>query len=397
MAKDHSDEIRSERPLVNTRPDFVTTFQFGVGATAIVALLSHLQPTPHDSYVLFAQALLHGHLWINWPGPAIDAVLFNGRRYIVNDPLPGLMLLPVVAAFGEGNQTMLDALLCGVATGAAWELCVRLGCTVKSSAWLTAFMFAGTQLLWCSVYGDVWFVAQTSCVAFILLSLCELTGKNRPWLVVLLYCAAIASRFTVVMALPVVAWLSVRDKPSGVGGIVATLIPLTALWVVYNAARWGVPWDAGHTIFYHQDIVAGSVTGSPFSLKHIPYELWSYFIQSPTLVYGYPWLRPTVSGVALTWVSPALILAAFARRPRTVVLAFWAATLLAAGPSLLYYVNGFAQFGMRHALDFEPFLLVLMILAVRDELTLGAKVLISYSIAASCWGCWYWLTFVRVP
>src|ERR1700729_4288888 len=396
MAEYRPDEIRSKQSRRDTRPDFVTAFQFGAGATAIVALLSHFEPTPYNNYVLLAQALLHGHLWINWPGPPIDAVLANGQRYIVNDPLPGLMILPVVAVFGTANQAMLNALLCGVATGASWELCRRLGCSAKTSAWLTAFMFAGTQLLWCSIYGDVWFVAQTSCVAFMLLSLCELTGKNRPWLVVLLYCAATASRFTVVMALPVVAWMSWRGKRRGVGEIIATLLPLTALWIVSNVAGWGVPWAGGHTIFYHQDVVAGSPTGPPFSLKHIPYELWSYFVQSPAPLSRYPWLQPTFSGVALTWVSPALALAAFARRPRLLVLAFWAATLLSAGPSLLYYANGYAQFGMRHALDFEPFLLVLMILAVRDNLALGAKALISYSIAASSWGCWYWLTFVRV-
>ncbi len=395
FTKDRSGEIQSERSRGKTRADFVTAFEFGAGASAIAALLSHFQPTPYDNYVLFAQALVRGHLWINWPGPTIDAVLVNGHRYIVNDPLPGLMLVPFVAVFGTANQTMLDAVLCGVATGAAWELCRRFGCSVKTAAWLTAFMFAGTQLLWCSVYGDVWFVAQTSCTAMVLLSLCELMGKNRPWLVALLYCAAIGSRFTLVMALPVIAWLMWRDKRHGAGQFVATLLPFFALWVWYNIARWGVPWDAGHTIFYHQDAAAGSLTGSPFSLTHIPYELESFFAQAPKLLSGYPWLRPTLSGVALTWVSPALVLAAFARRPRPLVLAFWAATLLVAGPSLLYYVNGYVQFGMRHALDFEPFLLALMIFAVRDRFTLWSKALISYSIAASSWGCWYWLTFVR--
>jgi hypothetical protein len=99
--------------------------------------------------------------------------------------------------------------------------------------------------------------------------------------------------------------------------------------------------------------------------------------------------------VALTWVSPALVLAAFARQPRSLVVALWAATLLVASPSLLYYANGFAQFGMRHALDFEPFVFVLMILAVSDRLALWAKALICYSVTANLWGCWFWLTFLR--
>jgi len=58
-----------------------------------------------------------------------------------------------------------------------------------------------------------------------------------------------------------------------------------------------------------------------------------------------------LNGIAMTWTSPALAIALFARRPRALVIGLWLATLLVAGPSFLYYVNGYAQFGMRHALD----------------------------------------------
>jgi hypothetical protein len=50
---------------------------------------------------------------------------------------------------------------------------------------------------------------------------------------------------------------------------------------------------------------------------------------------------------------------------------------------------------MRHALDFEPFLIALMMLAVRDRFPLWGYVLITYSDVVGLWGCWYWLTFLR--
>jgi hypothetical protein len=90
-----------------------------------------------------------------------------------------------------------------------------------------------------------------------------------------------------------------------------------------------------------------------------------------------------------------LLLAFFARKPARWVVALWAATLLVAAPNFLYYVNGFAQFGMRHALDFEPFLVALMMLAVRDRFPKWGYVLVAYSCAVGLWGCWYWLNFVR--
>ena len=95
----------------------------------------------------------------------------------------------------------------------------------------------------------------------------------------------------------------------------------------------------------------------------------------------------------------ALVLALFARQPRRLVLAMWVATLVLLGPLLIYYVNGATQFGMRHALDFEPFLLVLMAIALRDRTDRAfqtiATILLWYSIIFGFWGLWFWRTFFR--
>ncbi len=379
----------------------------------ITLVASHLRSTPYDNYVLFADALVHGRLWIDWPGPYIDAVLGpDGHRYIVNDPLPALLLLPAVLIAGKAaNQTFLAAILCGIACGAAWSLCRRLGATIAVTAWLVAFLLAGTDLLWCSMLGDVWFIAQTSAVCFTLLALVELAGKARAWLVMLAFLCAVGSRFTMIMALPVVVYLIYRGglrigadewfpqllperARRALIEMAGVFVPVFALWVGYNLARWGVPWDAGHTIFYHQDAV-GSPVGSPFGLEHVGYQLRSFFLQGPTIADQAPWFIPEYSGVALTWTSPALVIAFLARRPRPVAAAMWAATALVAIPNLLYYVNGTAQFGMRHALDFEPFLLVLMALAVRARMPVWGGILTGYSIAVGLWGVWYWNTFYR--
>jgi hypothetical protein len=375
---------------------------------AIVALaFAHGRHSPYDNYVLLADAMLHGRLWIDplWPGPSIDAVLFDGHRYVVNDPVPALLILPLVALVGPAaNQTLLACLLCGVAAGAAWLLLERLGVTTRRTIWLVVFFLAGTDLLWCSMLGDVWFVAQTSCVAFVLLALCELAGKRRGWLVALFAALALGSRFTLVMALPVMLWwvyegfLERERRPRDALAFVLVLVPFFIAWVGYNEARWHVPWDAGHTVFYHEDPYMGSPAGSPFSIANIPDELYSFFVLPPAFQQVWPYVVPVLPGTALWFTSPALVLAFFAREPRRLVVSLWIATLLVAGPSLLYYANGGSQFGMRHALDFAPFVLALMGLAARSELGVVWRIvqaLVVWSAAAGIWGCWYWNTFVR--
>jgi hypothetical protein len=375
----------------------------GAVAFAVTAVVSHFRPTPYNNFVLLAQALLHGHTWIDWPGPYIDALAYGGKYYVIEAPMPAILLLPLVAVFGTAaNQTLLAMVLAAVAIGAAWELGERLGLRGAIRAWICAFTLAGTDLLWCATLGDVWFVAHVSAFCFTLLALVELAGKRRGWLVALFAAAAFESRFTMIAALPVYVYLLVaprgahdeRTRGTNAASFSAVIAAVALLWLAYNYARWGTPGDIGYTMWYHQD-QAGMPTGSPFRLLYLPNELSSFFAQLPTRLPAFPWLRPELSGVALTWTSPALALAFFARGPARWVVALWIAAALTAIPNLLYYVNGYAQFGMRHALDFEPFLIALMMLAARDRLQWWWKALIAYSCAVGLWGCWYWFSFVR--
>ncbi|HEY2474245.1 MAG TPA: hypothetical protein VGI19_05525 [Candidatus Cybelea sp.] len=372
----------------------------GLIAFAVTALLSHLKPTPYNNYVLLAQALLAGHTWIVWPGAYIDALPYHGQYFIIEAPLPAFLLLPLVALFGaQANQTALAAVLAGVTIGATWALGERFGVRRASIAWICAFFLAGTDLLWCATLGDVWFIAHVSACCFTMLALLELAGKRRGWLVALLAACAFESRFSMILALPAYVYLltSGEQRTTSVrrlASFCAMLVPIGILWILYNEARWETWSDIGYMTWYHQD-QAGMPTGAPFRLEYLPNQLWSFFVQLPTFSPAYPWIRPEYSGVALTWTSPGLVLAFLARSPFRWVIALWAAALLVAVPNLLYYVNGFAQFGMRHALDFEPFLVALMLLAVQKRFPLWAYAPIVYSIVVGLWGTWYWLAFVR--
>ncbi len=387
--------------MKRVKPAYVAGFV----ALVLTAIVSRGRATSYDNYVLLAQAFLHGHTWIDWPGAYIDALGYGGVHYVIEAPLPAILLLPYVAVAGvQANQTLLAVLLAGVAIGAAWELGERFGLAAAANAWICAFLLAGTDLLWCAMLGDVWFLAHVSAVCFTLLALVELAGKRRAWLVALFAACAFESRFSLVLAVPVYAYLCFTDSerplavaPSwrnSLAGFAAALLPVALLWLLYNRARWGTWGDIGYTAWYHQDD-AGFPTGSPFRLEYLPEQLWSFFARGPTRLPEFPYLRPEFTGIALTWTSPALVLAFLARGPARWVVALWGATILNAVPNFLYYVNGYAQFGMRHALDFEPFLVALMMLGVRKRFPVWGYVLVAYSVVVGFWGCWYWNTFVR--
>ena len=126
----------------------------GIVAALVTLVAGHFRSTPYNNYVLLADALLHGHTWIAWPGSYIDALAYRGQHYVIEGPVPALLLLPYVAIAGTAaNQTLLSAVLCGVTIGAAWELGERLGVSAKANVWLAAFLLTGTDLLWCAMLG----------------------------------------------------------------------------------------------------------------------------------------------------------------------------------------------------------------------------------------------------
>ena len=367
-------------------------------AFVITWIVSHGRSSPYNNFVLLADAFNHGHVWINWPGEYIDALGWRGLHYVIEAPMPAILLMPFVALFGMAvNQTLLAIVLASVAIGAAWKTAEHLGVAPRHNAWLCAFLLAGTDLLWCAMLGDVWFIAHVAGVCFTMLALAEVTGKRRGWLVALYAGAAIESRFAMIVVVPVYAYVLyafAANRRRELLSFALALVPFAIFWIGYNEARWNTWYDIGYTEWYHQD-AAGMPSGSPFRLMYLPYELQSFFVQLPTFKNVFPYVTPEMTGQALTWTSPALILALFARGDRRLIAAFAVAAVLSAGPNFIYYVNGFAQFGMRHALDFEPFLFALMALAATRTLPRWGYALIAYSIAVGLWGCWYWNAFYR--
>ena len=356
--------------------------------------------TPYNNYVILADALLHGHVWVAVPGAWIDALPYGGTHYIIEGPMPAILLLPAVLVWGlQTNQTLLSYLLTSVATAAGWELARRFGVPWRSRIVLALFLLMGTDLFFCGVFGDVWYIAHVSAACFTLLALVELQGARRGWLVMLLAVCAAFSRFSLVLAIPVYAFLLWREAPlerrrARLAGFAGVGIAAAMLWISYNYARWGAWYDLGYTAWYHQD-PAGQPEGSPFRLSYLPMQLRAFFVSPPELLSAYPYVSPTQWGLALPFTSPALLLAFLAEQPLTLVFSLWAATVLTAAPNFLYYVTGFTQFGMRHALDFEPFLFALMCLASRAGLRWWGIALCAYSTLAGAWGVWFWITFVR--
>jgi hypothetical protein len=243
----------------------------------------------------------------------------------------------------------------------------------------------------CAAYGSVWYLAHVSAAAFTLLALAELYGTGRGWAVALFALAAAFSRLPMLAAVPVyLAILSLRpERRRDVFSFAAVCLAVAPLAIWYNEARWGTPFDIGFTRFYQIMDIDNPRTGSPFSFSNLELQLRAFFLGPPPFTGTFPWVAPGTFGTSIEWASPGLVVALLARSKAAIPL--WLLFALTALPGFLYFDIGGTQFGMRHALDFEPFLFALMALAAaRRPLPRWGTLLIAYSIAFGLAAAFVW-------
>lgn len=358
------------------------------GLLAVVALgiFSGFRAATFDNFVWLADAWLKGKPYLpHFPGDYIDAIPYHGRAYVYEAPLPAVLLLPLVAIWGlNANETVVSVALAGVGVYAAWRVARLIGLSRRWTALMTAFLLFGTSYAYCAAAGDVWFIAHSGAVAFTLLAIAECLGAREPWRVALWALCAAFCRYPMMLAFPAYAlavWPQVRARPVRLAGaaVVGALFAIPS--ALYNYARWGTIADVGFTKFYY--VVESDKHGGagPFGLQYLGMQLQFYFLQQPHLIAAPPYLIAGTFGTALTYTSPALVIALLAPLRERAVQLLWLATACCAIPALLYYSTGMVQLGARHALDFAPFLYALMAYAIRTRPSPWYVPLFAWSVA----------------
>jgi hypothetical protein len=251
--------------------------------------------------------------------------------------------------------------------------------------WMTALFAFGTVHFHASVWGTTWFFMQVTAVSFLLLAIHEGLGQQRGWLVGLWLGAAMLSRNAVLLAAP---FFLLMLTPRGRAGtktaqFVASLTIGVAVLSVYNFARFGSFADTGYgRIFSHPHGL--------FSVYYLKSNVLTYFFALPERVSEFPYFRPNLHGLSLFLTTPAFFLTLRAVPRDLLTLATWMPVAAIGSLYLLYFWDGFAQFGMRYTLDFTPFLIMLTALACRVGMKTPAKVLIVLSIVVQLWGVAWW-------
>lgn len=345
--------------------------------------VSSFPSTYYNEQLRQAVALLHGHTYIDAPPTFLEAAQIGPYRYALHPPLPAILMMPVAAVWGmTTNQTMWSLLIGAIDAALAWRLLRRFRLSLSSRVWLTIFFGAGTILWSETIYGNTWSMPETCSVMFTLAALDEAFGPARPFRLGIYAGLAALSRYELAIAAATYAILAMRRgrRMRDLCWMIPGFAAVGVVFVALNEARFGS--------FFDQGVMLTGPKDGAFGLRYLMGNIATVFFMAPDIDEKFPYFHPNYRGQALTFTSPAFVLALKANLARIEPLLMLLTALLVSIPSLLCYANGFEQFGTRHYLQVFPFLLVLMAMSMRrpDRLT---RILIIASIMFISFGVVY--------
>jgi hypothetical protein len=417
----------------------IVGFIIALGALVVYALSNPVHFNQYTHFVWQADAFLHGRVWIPFPQAATDTTPandyfqdiyplfengeFTGRVLLPFPPLPALVLLPFVAAWGlTVDQESIAIGIAGIGVLAAWWMLggLRIGLGVRV---VTTLVFAtGTVWWWAAAVGSTWYLAHLVASVFALLAVgvalrrdpaaaadaaVEEPVPERPWwspdrgqvLAGLLLGVAATARLPLVFAAPFLMLVGGggstvrRTLSAGLGAVLPVAALLAYTWLTtgsvlhpgydyqYQLEANGYPTLGYHPDWSVEDIryvpqnLAIMLAALPELLPNIkPDTLGVYPVTAlcvaPATTRGLfdpdcPVAIPVDIGTSILLSAPALLLSLFAiaRRPTArLTLGAVVTVLVIVLFNLAHFSQGWVQWGYRFSMDFIPFLLPLVAL-----------------------------------
>ena len=330
-----------------------------------------------DSYSLQAMSWLSGRLDMGKNYEWLELAVYNGKYYLSFPPLPSVVMLPFVLLFGEKTPSNLVSALYGIFTAMiAYKILKKAGMKRGGAVFFAIAYVWGSNMLWLSTSGGVWFLAQG--LNMLLLTACVYFAQQKMRVAAYAMAAlAVGCRpFSVCMFLPLMAYFYTADKDrpmaDRIGGQIRSLIIpafIALCYMLYNYVRFGNVLEFGHN--YLPEFTESEK--GQFSLSYILPNLYNLLLRPVTLRADLTLEYPLFDGF-MFYIANPMFLIWFAAVVKDVlqkkldavrlciVIAVLAELLLLCAHKTL----GGWQFGARYTVDMLPMALMYLLLK-KDE------------------------------
>ncbi len=387
-------------------------------AALVVYGLTSPGATAYDQYARFADAMLHGSLSLPQRPPHLEMAEYQGRAYFSNPPTPALLLVPLVwlaeheplrhvVVRWTGSdpplgalQTWLSLLMGALSVALARIALGRVPLTRRAANWGAALFGFGSIYWYHTTIGSVWYIAQTIHATFMWLLVCEWLGRARAPLLGLWFAAAFWCRMETIVVAPFVLiarpdkWLlPLADELvprvrwrwlMSYGAPIAAVLALNAL---YNWVRFGVITNWAYQMLVEKPEVRGMFPHGLMSWHYWPGHVYVLFRAKPIMQRAFPWVVPSMGGMAIWYTTPAFVYALRAPLDRLTA-ACWLGILFFMSQLLCFGGTGMTQLGYRFAMDFYPLLTLLTVRGMDRPIRWWHVTIIAACIVMNAWYVW---------
>jgi hypothetical protein len=334
-----------------------------------------------------AQAFMHGQTNFLHPigGLGQDPILFHGKIYWGEGPLPAIILLPFVAFFSIFHiffyQGYIQWLFILGIIYFVYRLARIIGYTSKDSFTLMLGFILGSVFIGVASVSSSWLFSQVITTFLLFWSLYEFYTRKR-WLLIGAICGLIL--LTRATAAPIIVFFILemwQEYHKGKLKLADFLYLGTPFYIAivlvcwYNFIRFHNPFNGGYAYqLLHQDSAESRALGV-FSLSHIPANLYSTLLRPPiavlrsntTWTLSHPYIQSNPYGMSIFITSPYLLSmfsqkwSRFDRRAKNLMVAIAISLVFV----LSFYGIGADQYGVRYSLDYLPAVYLLFMIIYR--------------------------------
>jgi hypothetical protein len=367
-------------------PDFQTSLTFltywliisGVLLIAQVYIRTYFT---EQHFVHLADSFLQGRLYFTEEPSATgwaDTSLYKGKHYWPLGMFPAILILPFVALFGTGFAHGYVSLpLTLITMFLLYKIAIKIT-KKKPAAMLLSFAYVfSTAYIYVALAPFSWYFAHVV-ASFCLISAIYFTiVKPRPFLAGMFFSFAFLTRISTVLGIPffLLYYLLFKKDRLPVKQMVLFIIPVILgllIFFTYNYARFENAVETGYRYqLLPSDLMANKEVGM-WSIRHFPMHIFLLFLKTPDVIFYegtkvVQKLAPNPWGMSFLYTSPIFLYLGFVNlRNRLNLIALTAALFI----SLFLFGSfgiGYMQYGYRFALDFQPFLFIMLATVFRER------------------------------
>lgn len=384
------------KKTLSIKPSIYFLYYFTLVFFSVVAVMC-FAGNKEQQFSYLAQSFLHGKTYfLSMPDRWMDAVPYNGLYYWPLGPMPAVVLMPFVYIFGLFHVLFLQGYLqlpLGIITFfLIYKIAKKFNYSHNDSfLWSFAFIFS-------SMYIGVfflpwsWWFAQIFTVTLLFALLYEFLGKKRTWLLSLITASLLLSRITAGLTAIIFLTLNYlfieknKRKIKDLSILYTFIVSSVVVFFTYNYIRFDNIFETGYNLQIIHPVLTGNREIGIYSLKHFPANFYYCFLSLPKVIFypdthvaRFPYFLPDPWGMSIFLTSPYLLLLFLYQYKKPLEKIILVSSFVSLIAIFLYYGIGYQQFGYRYALDFLPFIFVLLMYKYKEahsSLSFKIKILI---------------------